>query len=980
LSTIYPVKANAVPAQKAEEPDPNERASVDVQALSGAATSIVNSHYFAASGSKNKTGVDSGAPGVASPDNKQGNPTGPESPTRGIQEDPPSLDLQGAIIGLPKPLRTASVKPQARPAPPKGNPPSPLPDTPVDGREDGGESSESPTSAVPLAEIDKALEKLKEFGGSVRTELERVGHHRSSRGRRQRRNNKRSGNNSDPNHPAKHNKSKSNKGNNHRNSSKDRGTSRGTNTPPKSSPEGTSSGTGSGLAKELCLDPKLTSLIENGSPPMNGLSSASESGPVDLRAVPPGSSTPQSGKKKKDPGRGGGGKGGGKAAPRVSRINQAGPSSGDGKPGGGAQSGSKHKSNRGKDNHKSSRNRKNKSGKSKRTVQPKGMVFIVKKTPSGKHKKGGSGDGKRGSKPPRPLAKNVPPSAEVEKRLAEARKLVQQDLAKLEEMQRIELRAIQARINQSRTKVLDLHRKANHRITVLRKLQRSLSSFAEDLSRLGRMKNDEADEVLSQLTQFDEQRKGAVARMVDPQWTKPHCFYMFAIEHFRGNKQNHLIELAEAMPGGLAITALAACSVQRQAVQHSRFDELNAERTLLEERLGTITKRREVCRAHLKDYKKMLAIMKQQMPREDRQKLRRIEREARKKAQQGAESSDNPLTAPSAKLPAPPLRGPMGARGGGNWRRSRLQALRTPSRPGGMPGPSPPTRPLTAPKQTNHRDIRRKLLRATGVVEAPRNQRSVWQTLDVREFVATIDKFLQEGQTDDILKNVRALDATTRQLFFGGSTPRAGPGLPPRLAPPPDETASPSASPLNSPENNPLPTSPSATHTKSPSLEPGTGLVPSPIAFGQPEPSNALPVLTLGPAAQPTLDGASPPGGKATPTNASAALDGALAATPLYNRDWSVLADILKNSAIASKAHQICFKELTRILDKKENMRAEADALEQDYKDLRRIAANSKRGGRSGGKGSGSSSSKHSTGGQKQNRGGSGSKLLEGVF
>jgi len=298
--------------------------------------------------------------------------------------------------------------------------------------------------------------------------------------------------------------------------------------------------------------------------------------------------------------------------------------------------------------------------KSKRTLQPKSSIFF---TPNG-HK-------------PRRRPKSTTRIRDVPGFFEHA-KSQHQRLAMIEASTRTNLKAIQQQIEQSRVKVLELYAKANSRIGVLRKYQRQLSSFAEDLSRLGRLKTTQADEILAALTLFDSQRKQLMDEMIEPQWTRPHCFYMFAIEHFRGNKQAHLLELAEAMPGNLAITAVANRSVQQHRETFERYEELTADRSLLEEKLGVVTKRREICRAHLKDYKKMLIVMKNKMSSAERDKIRKAEKKM---------SVGQPLI---------------------------VQAPRR----------TPRTLPRGMSSRRKPDDFRRSLLRAAGVVDQPKKRRT----------------------------------------------------------------------------------------------------------------------------------------------------------------------------------------------------------------------------------------------------------------
>jgi len=515
-----------------------------------------------------------------------------------------------------------------------------------------------------------------------------------------------------------------------------------------------------------------------------------------------------------------------------------------------------------------SSSRRKRSQQSKRILQPKSSIFF---SPNG-HK-------------PRRRPKSTTRIRDIPGFFEHA-KSQNERLARIEASTKTNLRAIQQQIEQSRVKVLELYEKANSRIGVLRKYQRKLSSFAEDLSRLGRLKTTQADEILTTLTLFDSQHKQLMDEMVDPQWTRPHCFYMFAIEHFRGNKQAHLLELAEAMPGNLAITAVANRSVQHHKETFQKYEELTADRTLLEEKLGVVTKRREICRAHLKDYKKMLIVMKNKMSRAEREKIRKAEKKM---------SVGQPLI---------------------------VQAPRRSSR----------SLPRSMSSRRKPEDFRRGLLRATGVVDQPKKDvQTTWQNRNVKEYVQQVDRFLNETPSDDFVHSTKLLrldlNATTRRLF-AMPMPSTNPATGSPCASP--KACSPSLSPKipNNPDEN-----------KSPSLEP-SNLLPSPIPIQPSSVPRCLtpPALYLSPARGYDIDASpSSKSEEAYNQNKTQEKNSFQFNTPLYNRDWSVLADILKNISNAHKDHKACFAQWKKITETSKLFQSAIAKLESDWRSTEKL-------------------------------------------
>jgi len=135
------------------------------------------------------------------------------------------------------------------------------------------------------------------------------------------------------------------------------------------------------------------------------------------------------------------------------------------------------------------------------------------------------------------------------------------------------------------------------------------------------MKTKLAKEVLSELDLFEKQRKKMENNSFEPKVILPHCFYNQAFEHFRGNKTPGLIEVAEAMRGALSLVAVANWSVKQHQKTRDKYRELQADCSLLEEKLEVVSWSRDICRGHLKDYKKMQIVIKSKMSRSEQDKM-----------------------------------------------------------------------------------------------------------------------------------------------------------------------------------------------------------------------------------------------------------------------------------------------------------------------------------------------------------------------
>merc|ERR1712228_362648 len=157
---------------------------------------------------------------------------------------------------------------------------------------------------------------------------------------------------------------------------------------------------------------------------------------------------------------------------------------------------------------------------------------------------------------------------------------------------------------------IDLYLSATASVIHLRKQHRFLSSFAEQLSREGQIRNKLSDSILSTLHNIEEQRKNLLNKIESPSWEIKHHFHILSFEHFRGNQQPHLLEIAEVLPSRLQIAAISHSSTLKNDALLKQFNIAQKERDLLYKKLSQIDKKRQLVQSHLKDYKKMMQINK----------------------------------------------------------------------------------------------------------------------------------------------------------------------------------------------------------------------------------------------------------------------------------------------------------------------------------------------------------------------------------
>jgi hypothetical protein len=75
---------------------------------------------------------------------------------------------------------------------------------------------------------------------------------------------------------------------------------------------------------------------------------------------------------------------------------------------------------------------------------------------------------------------------------------------------------------------------------------------------------------------LEKERKTMLARIKAPSWEIPHHFHMTAVEHWMGNQQPQLFEVADLIKGHLRIATIARSSAQQPGKVNSLFIEYSA--------------------------------------------------------------------------------------------------------------------------------------------------------------------------------------------------------------------------------------------------------------------------------------------------------------------------------------------------------------------------------------------------------------------
>jgi len=235
-------------------------------------------------------------------------------------------------------------------------------------------------------------------------------------------------------------------------------------------------------------------------------------------------------------------------------------------------------------------------------------------------------------------------SVDASEVLAKAR-LERKNLSYTKSKLQTDLKAIEQRIAKSRSMLLDLHNDFVTQIASLTKYQTELVGFKKDLLDLVRLKLENAAKVHDRLTRFESQRKSLMGKMTNPQWNKQHCFYMLALERFREKKQvKQIIEIAEAMSGNIAITAVAHHSIQQHKRALAKYQSLLVDRSLLDEKHSIVTKKLQICSFRISEYENLLQAMRKKISRKDKEKIRKAERIAAADSGQSPKSFTKPVT------------------------------------------------------------------------------------------------------------------------------------------------------------------------------------------------------------------------------------------------------------------------------------------------------------------------------------------------
>jgi len=194
-------------------------------------------------------------------------------------------------------------------------------------------------------------------------------------------------------------------------------------------------------------------------------------------------------------------------------------------------------------------------------------------------------------------------------------------LVDIEHSKRDDLEAITNEIKKAQGDLGELYTRALRRINDLKKHLRTLTAFAEDLARLGRARDKDAEKIMKTLRKIDDLRRKLLESISDPRWEVKHHFHIFALEHWKGNEQPNLLDIAEVLPGRLLLVSLAKVQFLATESRTLNFRILSNERDALKEKLAKVEEHRKLTQGHLMDYKKMLDVMQKSMTSETIKKL-----------------------------------------------------------------------------------------------------------------------------------------------------------------------------------------------------------------------------------------------------------------------------------------------------------------------------------------------------------------------
>ncbi|ETO09037.1 PHD zinc finger-containing protein [Reticulomyxa filosa] len=205
-------------------------------------------------------------------------------------------------------------------------------------------------------------------------------------------------------------------------------------------------------------------------------------------------------------------------------------------------------------------------------------------------------------------------------------------LEKYVEMKRHEFEALSNKHEKVTADIVEIYFEAGGRMGELRKKQRALSSYAQQLARQGTVRNESLKQYVEVLRSIENERSTMLAQVENPTWEVTHHFHMLSFEHFRGNKQAHLLEIAEVLPGRLWISAMANDANRRHEELLVRAAQTDKEREILKTKLQVVSTQRHATQEHLKDLKKMMKIIRKKVSsqRIDKEKASREKKESNK--------------------------------------------------------------------------------------------------------------------------------------------------------------------------------------------------------------------------------------------------------------------------------------------------------------------------------------------------------------
>merc|ERR1719229_823874 len=117
-----------------------------------------------------------------------------------------------------------------------------------------------------------------------------------------------------------------------------------------------------------------------------------------------------------------------------------------------------------------------------------------------------------------------------------------------------------------------LYKSATDCVGALRKEHRHLSTLGSQLTREGAARNAESEAILNALNEIEEERKSLLNKIESPSWEIRHHFHILSYEHFRGNTQPHLLEIAQVLPSRLQIAAISHQTTIKNDILLKKFN------------------------------------------------------------------------------------------------------------------------------------------------------------------------------------------------------------------------------------------------------------------------------------------------------------------------------------------------------------------------------------------------------------------------